>query len=352
MRQLGTAQGAVDDADRHEPGAEVAICDGHRHGAGAEVAIRIEGLSKRFGQVKALDGLSLSVPTGKVCGFIGPNGAGKTTTMRILLGLLPRDAGTVRILGEDAVFGKELGVRSRMAYLPENPVFPEKHTGLEVMDLVAGLYRLDPRTARKRAQMLLGEFHLEKASRRSVGTYSRGMKQRLGLAACFLPEPEVMILDEPVSVLDPEGRVEVFDILTRLKGKSTVLFSSHILEDVERVSDTLVMIKGGRKVAEGPMEELLSRFAADRLKVRFRPDHVARGKDVLAGFPWVERVSDGAPPGTVLVDVRPAMMDEALQETAFRLAGEGLRVMEYSRVRTDLETVFLRLTGGQPPTAR
>jgi len=311
-------------------------------------AMRIDGLSKSFGQAKVLDSLSLSVETGKVCGFIGPNGAGKTTTMRILLGLLPRDAGTVRILGEDVVFGKELGVRSRLAYLPENPVFPEKHTGLEVMDLVAGLYRLDPRTARKRAEMLLAEFHLEKAGRRSVATYSRGMKQRLGLAACFLPDPEVMVLDEPVSALDPEGRVEVFGILTRLKGKSTVLFSSHILEDVERVSDTLVMIKAGRKVAEGPMEELLARFAADRLKVRFRPDDVPRGKDVLAGLPWVERVSDGDGPGAVLVDVRPMMMKEALEETAFRLAGEGLRVTEYSRVRADLETLFLRLTAGNP----
>lgn len=305
-------------------------------------AIYVDNLTKSFGQVKALSALSFRVKAGTVCGFIGPNGAGKTTTIRILLGLLPKDAGTVRILGEEVNFGRELEARRRLAYLPQDPVFPEKHTGLEILELVGALYGMSPAVARERGNALLKEFHLEKAGKQSVGTYSRGMKQRLGLAACFLPEPELLILDEPVSALDPEGRVEVFDLLKRLKGKATVLFSSHILDDVERVSDALVMIREGKKVVDGSIEDILNRYAVDRLRVKLRPDDKVRGKEVIRKLPWVESLSDDET-GAVLVDVRPGMIEQAVDETIAKLVREGLRVTEYGRVKTDLESLFLRL---------
>lgn len=310
-------------------------------------AIEIKDLTKSFGQVRALSSLSLNVEPGTVCGFIGPNGAGKTTTIRILLGLLPKDSGEVRILGEEVVFGKELEVRKRLAYLPQEPVFPERHTGLEILELVAGLYGINPGVAREREKALLREFHLEKAGAKKVATYSRGMKQRLGLAACFLPEPELLILDEPVSALDPEGRVEVFDILRRLKGKATVLFSSHILDDVERISDSLVMIRDGRKVIEGSMESILNRYAVDRLRIVLHPDDRDRGRALIAQLPWVESLSDEDESGAILVDVRPGMMEQAVDETVAVLVREGLRVREYSRVRTNLESLFLRLSKSQ-----
>lgn len=306
-------------------------------------AIYVDNLTKSFGQVKALSALSFSVKAGTVCGFIGPNGAGKTTTIRILLGLLPKDAGTVRILGEEVNFGRELEARKRLAYLPQDPVFPEKHTGLEILELVGALYGMSPAVARERGMALLKEFHLEKAGKQSVGTYSRGMKQRLGLAACFLPEPELLILDEPVSALDPEGRVEVFDLLKRLKGKATVLFSSHILDDVERVSDALVMIREGKKVVDGSIEDILNRYAVDRLRVKLRPDDKVRGKEVIRKLPWVESLSDDDETGAVLVDVRPGMIEQAVDETIAKLVREGLRVTEYGRAKTDLESLFLRL---------
>ncbi|MGE5579095.1 MAG: ABC transporter ATP-binding protein [Bacillota bacterium] len=308
-------------------------------------AIRIEGLTKSFGSVQALRGLSMSVDSGTICGFIGPNGAGKTTTLRILLGLLPRDGGGVSLLGEDVVFGRELARRSRVAYLPQDPVFPERHTGREVMDLVAALYGMPPGAARQRSEELLNQFHLTEAQKLSVGSYSRGMKQRLGLATCFLPEPDLVVLDEPVSALDPEGRVETFALLRQLKGRSTVLFSSHILEDVERVSDTLVMVRAGRTVVEGSMEEVLSLYAGDRLRIAVHPDDEAKAKAALETMPWVTSVSakDG-PIGVIYADVRRGQMDTAVDGTLACLVGQGIRVREFGRSVIDLETVFLRLS--------
>lgn len=308
-------------------------------------AIDIQDLTKSFGAVRALQGLSMQVDAGTVCGFIGPNGAGKTTTLRILLGLTPGDGGRVRMMGEDVVFGRELRGRDKLAYLPQDPVFPERHTGQEVMDLVAGLYGMDSRAARDRSTDLLRQFHLADARKHSVATYSRGMKQRLGLAACFLPQPELLILDEPVSALDPEGRVEVFGLLRQLKEKATVLFSSHILEDVERVSDKLVMVKGGRKVVEGPMEEILSRYASDRLRLEVHPEDVDKAYALLAALPWVSGVTrEGEAAGTLYADVRPGQMASAVDGTLAGLVGQGVRVREYGRARTGLETVFLRLS--------
>lgn len=325
-------------------------------------AVSVQGLVKSYGRVRALDGLDMRVEAGSICGFVGPNGAGKTTTLRILLGLLPKDQGTVKLFGQEVLFGQESPVRQKVAYLPEEPVFPERHTGLEVMELVAGLYRMDAGKARDRTEVLLKEFHLWEQAKRMVGTYSRGMRQRLGLASCLLPEPELLVLDEPVSALDPGGRVEVFDLISRLRGRATVLFSSHILDDVERVCDRLVMIRAGRNVVDGPMEEILSKYASDRIRIVVRAEDLDSARSVLAALPFVtgastpEEGSSGDPSArtssavpslstaAVLVDVEPGMMETAVDETLRALVQQGVRVIEYGRSRTDLETVFLRLS--------
>lgn len=305
-------------------------------------AIYIENLHKSFGPTNALKGLSMSVKPGTVCGLIGPNGAGKTTTIRILLGLVPKDKGKVQLFGHEVVFGKELGIKGKIAYLPQDPVFPEKHTAEEVMDLVGRLYGMDKKFLRVRAEMLLKEFHLDHVKKKNVTTFSRGMKQRLGLATCFLPEPELLILDEPVSALDPEGRVEVFDLLQKLKGKATVLFSSHILDDVERISDTLVTLKRGQKVIQSPMNEVLRRYAPDRIKIRFEQKDVEHAISVLSKLPWVTNVSKNKEPDVLYAHVNSTQMDTALKETLVHLINQGFKVLEYGRSRADLETVFLR----------
>ncbi|HHW19483.1 MAG TPA: ABC transporter ATP-binding protein [Firmicutes bacterium] len=312
-------------------------------------AIVIKDLHKSYGNTKALSGLSMNVAEGTVCGLIGPNGAGKSTTIRILLGLAAKDRGTVMLFGEEVVFGKELPSKRRIAYLPQDPVFPEKHTGEEILDLVGKLYGMDPRTLAFRQNMLLREFGLQTARKKNVAAYSRGMKQRLGLATCFLPEPDLLILDEPVSALDPEGRVEVFNILQELKGKSTVLFSSHILDDVQRVSDTLVMLKEGRKVVEGPIDDVLRKFAPERIRVRVRVEDTEKAMALASELPWAIGVSTdaglgkGGEPGVLYLEVSPDNMEVALEETLSRLINGGIKVTEFGRVKADLESVFMKI---------
>lgn len=270
------------------------------------------------------------------------------------------------MLGEDVAFGRESPGRGKTAYLPQDPVFPERHTGQEVMELVASLYGIAPTGAKDKIADLLSQFHLEKAKRHSVGTYSRGMKQRLGLAACFLPEPDLLVLDEPVSALDPEGRVEVFNLIREAKGSATVLFSSHILEDIERVSDSLVMIKEGEDVVDGPMEEILARYAPDRIKIRIRTGDSDKARALLENMPWFDSVTGETNDGsagrngrhqsgsgdapaeyqdscTIYGNVRMGQMEAALDNTLAALVQEGIRIREFGRSRADLEAVFLRL---------
>lgn len=208
---------------------------------------------------------------------------------------------------------------------------------------------MDSKTLASRKEMLFREFKLDDARKKNIGAYSKGMKQRLGLATCFLPEPDLLILDEPVSALDPEGRVEVFSLLQKLKGKATVLFSSHILDDVQRVCDTVVMLKEGRKVVEGPMDDVLRRFAPERIRVKVRAEQAERAIALALQLPWIIRVSANmgpekvTEPGVLYLAVRPDNMEVALEETLTRLVNGGIKVTEFCRVRADLETVFMKI---------
>ena len=192
-------------------------------------AIEVNNLTKQFAGHRALSGIDFTVQRGSIHGFLGPNGAGKTTAIKIILGLIPATSGRVRVLGEPLRFGRRLNFLQYLNYLPQDPVFPEGLTGREALSLVADIYRLDKKRKLSRIERLLGYFQLNDAASRRVGAYSRGMQQRLGIAAVLLSEPELLILDEPVSALDPEGRRRVLEIIMKLKGRATVFFSSHIL---------------------------------------------------------------------------------------------------------------------------
>ncbi|MBE3577672.1 MAG: ABC transporter ATP-binding protein [Limnochordales bacterium] len=334
-------------------------------------AIEVRGLRKRFTgrkqTVDALKDVSFSVPSGSIYGFLGPNGAGKTTTLRILTGLLQPTAGDLRLLGETVTYpgGPTLATRRRLAYLPQDPVFPARLNAFEVMELVAELYRLPRRAAAERSQKLLADFELLKDAKRSVKSFSRGMKQRLGLAAVLLPEPDLLLLDEPVSALDPVGRYEVLTRLAALRGRATVFFSTHILADVERICDRVLIIHQGSKVAEGDMGELLARFTPPRYRVRTRPDQVELAAATLnqqqaeGKLPWllsVELESGAASKETnqeapalngdssvLLVTAQAGRRSEMEAELLRVLVNSGITVLEYSPVRPDLESVFLQL---------
>ena len=304
-------------------------------------AIRIIGLHKNFGRVKALDGLDLTVEEGTVFGFLGPNGAGKTTTLRILTGLAHPTAGKAWVSGVEVGRGD---VRREIGYLPEVPAFYGWMTAQEYLrDLVAPLFGLRGTEAQKRTEELLALVDLASVARRRIGGFSRGMRQRLGLAQALLNRPRVLLLDEPVSALDPAGRHEILEMIERLRGQMTVLMSTHILADVERVCDTVGIIHKGRLIVQDRREALLDRYAQPVVEIEFD----ATLAEVQA---WAQGLSGHALVGGTSVEgrvVRLAVNDPASARAALPglVAQAGLPVQRYQWVRPSLEDVFLRLVG-------
>ena len=219
----------------------------------------------------ALAGLDLEIQRGTIFGFLGPNGAGKTTTLRLLTGLAHPTSGSAMVAGVDAARSHDRGGRrgrvdaprdATFGYLDQDPRFYGWMRGRELLELVADLYRMDRTERRARIAEMLELVGLSEAAGRSIGGYSGGMRQRLGLAAAMLARPAVLFLDEPVSALDPAGRHDILEVIGRLRGTTTVFMSTHILNDVERVCDRVAILDHGRLLADAPIEDLLARYAA------------------------------------------------------------------------------------------
>jgi ABC-2 type transport system ATP-binding protein len=305
------------------------------------VAIRIEGLRKRFGKVQALDGLSLSVEPGSVFGFLGPNGAGKTTTIRILSGLAHADAGRAWVDGVEVTADRRL-VSSRIGYLPQDPAFYPWMTARELIDHVGRVFGLPAGERAARTAELLRLVGLTEAAGRRIGGFSGGMCQRLGIAQALVNRPPVLLLDEPVSGLDPSGRRELLQLIEDLRGRCTVFMSTHILDDVERVADTVAVINRGRLVAVAPQRELLERYAVPAFEVEVEEgheEHLTAWAESLSPRPWVASVSLSRTTARVVVNdveiARSELLAAALES--------GLRLNRYEMVRPSLEEVFLRL---------
>lgn len=306
-----------------------------------EAAIEVTGLTKRYGAVEALKGIDLWVPEGSVYGFLGPNGAGKTTTIKILLGLTPPTGGTVKLLGRVMDGSRTVDILEHIGYLPQDPVFPDRLTAGEIMEFTAQVYGMDPADAKARIDELLTEFHLKDARKRMVNAFSRGMKQRLGLAVALLPRPSLLILDEPASALDPEGRREVLDLVKNLKSKATVFFSSHILDDVERVADRVAIIDSGTVLAESDIQELMGTYAPYQFQLGIRPGQLERAESLLKAQPWALGVSrDG---DRLVITTRPDQV-AAVEENAIPLlVAAGVTITEFVRRKADLEDVFFNI---------
>jgi ABC-2 type transport system ATP-binding protein len=301
--------------------------------------IRTDGLRKSFGAVTALDGLDLDVPEGTVFGFLGPNGAGKTTTLRILTGLARPSAGRAWVGGVEVGHGD---VRAQIGYLPEEPAFYGWMNPREYLaEFVGPLFGLDARAAQARAAELLALVDLAGVARRRIGGFSRGMRQRLGLAQALLNRPRVLLLDEPVSALDPAGRHEMLALIERLRDSTTVFMSSHILADVERVCDTVGIIRAGRLVAQAGRDELLARYASSTLEVTFDAPEEAVAAWV-AGLPAGDRLDAASAAGAV---ARLSVTDLARgkRELPAVVAASGLPIQKYEWLRPTLEDVFLEL---------
>ncbi len=306
-----------------------------------EYSIAASNLSKSFGSQQALKDLAFRVIRGSVHGFLGPNGAGKTTAIKIILGLTAADSGQVRVLGEPLAFGRRLRYLQHVNYLPQDPVFPEGLTGREALVLVAGIYGVDRHKSRIRIEKLLDYFNLQQDANRRVGVYSRGMQQRLGLAAVLLTEPELLILDEPVSALDPDGRRRVLNIINKLKGRATVFFSSHILADVERICDYITIIDRGRKLLDAKTSDLLTRYAIEQYVITVRPEDHPRAASLISRNRHVKLVTSQL--NQLHVISKPGQSLEMADSLLFELIGQGIVVREFVLNRTNLEAAFFKV---------
>lgn len=291
--------------------------------------VTTRGLGKAYAGVTALADVDLVVPRGAVYGLVGPNGAGKTTLLSILVGLRQATSGSV-----DLAVGPE-----RVALVPDTPSFEPWLTAREVVALARSLVGLAPSAEAVSSALRL--TRLADAADRACGGFSRGMLQRLGLAAAMVGEPTLLVLDEPAAALDPAGRRDVLDLVADLRGRTTVLFSSHILADVQQVCDTIGILRGGRLLFQGPTRDLLAGKAAPAFTVRLRPplDGVVAA---LEAAPWVHVVERD---GLDRLRVTVASVDLAESELVRTLADAGARVVGIAPAEVDLEHVFLELTG-------
>jgi ABC-2 type transport system ATP-binding protein len=301
--------------------------------------ILVENLHKHYGSVHALDGLNMTVEPGVVFGFLGPNGAGKTTTLRILTGLARPTSGRAAVAGVDlASDGRTLS--RRIGFLPEEPAFYPWMTPREFLDYLGQLHGLSAAERSARVKELLELVNLAEAGKRRIGGFSRGMRQRLGVAAALVHRPEVLMLDEPVSALDPSGRKEVLELIETLGGQCTVLMSSHILADVERVCNVVGIIAKGRMIVQSPREALMERYAQPVFEAEGdEAPVIKRWAEMLKGQKWVSAVSVA---GTV-VRVTVSDVVRARRELMASAVAQEIALRRYEEMRPSLEDVFLQL---------
>ena len=306
-------------------------------------AVRIEELCKVFGTFQALDGLSLTVEQGAVFGFLGPNGAGKTTTIRILTGLAHATSGRAWVAGKEVTAnGHEIA--HHIGYLPEEPAFYPWMTPREFLDYVGRVFGISTADRSARAKELLALAGLEEAAKRHIGGFSKGMRQRLGLAQALFNRPEVLFLDEPASALDPLGRKEVLDFIENLRGQCTVFMSTHILADVERVCDTVGIINRGKLITAAPREALLAQYAIPAFELEVEKQSEAaltQWSETLKRENWVTSISiEGLVVHVIVKDV-----EVAKKELLRSITQTGLMINRYEVVRPSVEDVFLQLVG-------
>lgn len=306
-----------------------------------DLAIEAEGLRKSYGEVHALSGVDLRVPTGTVLGLLGPNGAGKTTAVRILTTLLEPDAGSARVAGLDVV-SEAVELRSRIGLAGQYAAVDENLTGFENLEMVGRLYHLGRRESRLRADELLGVFELDEAGRRMAKTYSGGMRRRLDLAAALVARPAVIFLDEPTTGLDPRSRLNLWEIIeARVASGTTVLLTTQYLDEADRLADSIAVIDRGTVIAEGTSDQLKDKVGGERLEVTLEED--SQTSVAIAALAPLSDESPTFEDGTIRLPLRRRR--GAIAEGVRRLDEAGVAIEDIAMRRPTLDDVFITLTG-------
>jgi ABC-2 type transport system ATP-binding protein len=308
--------------------------------------ISTQDLTMIYKGVNALQDLTLQVPRGSICGFLGPNGAGKSTTIKLLLGLTRPTSGSATIFGLDSV-RDSLAIRANVGYLAQEPRFYEHMTARETLRFTARFFYTGPRAAiEARIDETLDLVGLQDKADRPIKGFSGGERQRLGIAQAQINYPDLLILDEPAAALDPMGRRDVLTVMERLRKHTTIFYSTHLLDDVQRVSDTVVILNHGRLVAQAPIAELLAGWGGDSYSLTLRGD-VRAVQARLAAQPWIASLVSGPSNGTTTlhIKVRDVQIAEA-QLLRLALADTTATVTAFGRTQHRLEDIFVNLIEG------
>lgn len=317
-----------------------------REDGDGRAVVRVQGLSKAYGGSLVLDSLDLTVRENSIFGFLGPNGAGKSTTIKLLLGLIRPSAGGGTVFDHD-IIKKSLDIRARVGYLPQDPRFYDAMSARQTLTHTAGFYFKGPKPAiRQRVEETLALVGLADKADRPIKGFSGGERQRLGIAQAQVHYPDLLILDEPAASLDPLGRRDVLEVMNRLRKYATIFYCTHILDDVQRVSDTVAILDHGKLISHGSVESLLAGSEGNVYQIKLKGDTgpaLAR----LREQPWVSRVDDRPGDGRTVweVSVDDAEVAESRLMPLIFESG-GIFVSEFRRKAYDLEEVFVKLVEG------
>lgn len=311
-----------------------------------DAAILCEGLSKNYGEVKALKNLNLEIKSNLVLGFLGVNGAGKTTTIKLLNSLIKPTSGRAFVCGIP-IDENQMAIKTLVGYLSQEPAFYHWMTGKEFLHYVGSIFGIKKSLLKDRVSSLLEEVGLSDSGNRRIGGYSTGMKQRLGIAQALINEPKVLFLDEPVSSLDSVGRVHVLEIVKSLKGKATIFMSSHILNDIERVCDEVAIIDKGELVIHEKLSRLKEKYISAAVLIQCK-EPLEKFKDLLEQEDYIQHVEfpdaegkDGKEKFSLRIVFKD--FEKGKRVLPKLVVDSGLTLIKYEMLTPTLEDVFMKL---------
>jgi ABC-2 type transport system ATP-binding protein len=305
-----------------------------------DFVIRTEGLTRSFGEVHALKSLDLRVPQKSIFAFLGPNGAGKTTTIKLLLGLIKPTSGGGKIFGMD-ILRDSVDIRANIGYLPQDPRFYEHMTARQTLEYTARFFYVGPQSEiDKRVDEMIELVGLEDKADRPIKGFSGGERQRLGIAQAEVNYPDLLILDEPAANLDPQGRRDVLEVMSRIRKHATIFYCTHILDDVQRVSDQVAIINQGELVTQASIDELLA-GKGDLIYLVTLKGNAQSAYSQIHQQPWVSGIEASQNGDQIIWKV--SVTDEAAAEDQLMslLVSSGLKVSNFSRKEQNLEDVFI-----------